>query len=47
LEDPNHVLFMRFEEMKAEPHEQIKRLAEFLDSPLLRKKKRTDWWMRL
>ncbi|CAA0372526.1 unnamed protein product [Arabidopsis thaliana] len=33
LEDPNHVLFMRFEEMKAEPHEQIKRLAEFLDSP--------------
>jgi len=38
---------MRFEEMKAEPHEQIKRLAEFLDSPLLRKKKRTDWWMRL
>ncbi|KAG7559723.1 Sulfotransferase domain [Arabidopsis thaliana x Arabidopsis arenosa] len=25
LEDPNHVLFMKFEEMKAEPREQIKR----------------------
>ncbi|XP_010507196.1 PREDICTED: cytosolic sulfotransferase 5-like [Camelina sativa] len=30
LEDPNHVLFMKYEEMKAEPREQIKRLAEFL-----------------
>ncbi|EFH53641.1 hypothetical protein ARALYDRAFT_484902 [Arabidopsis lyrata subsp. lyrata] len=33
LEDPNHVLFMKFEEMKAEPREQIKRLAEFLGCP--------------
>ncbi|XP_019102045.1 PREDICTED: cytosolic sulfotransferase 5-like [Camelina sativa] len=33
LEDPNHVLFMKYEEMKAEPHEQIKRLAEFLGCP--------------
>ncbi|XP_019082754.1 PREDICTED: cytosolic sulfotransferase 1-like [Camelina sativa] len=30
LEDPNHVLFMRYEEMKAEPRDQIKRLADFL-----------------
>ncbi|CAA7039309.1 unnamed protein product [Microthlaspi erraticum] len=33
LEDPKHVLFMRYEEMKAEPREQIKRLAEFLGCP--------------
>ncbi|KAF3581537.1 hypothetical protein DY000_02031744, partial [Brassica cretica] len=33
LEDPKHVLFMRYEEMKAEPHEQIKRLADFLGFP--------------
>ncbi|EOA25670.1 hypothetical protein CARUB_v10019022mg [Capsella rubella] len=33
LEDPNHVLFMRFEDMKKEPREQIKKLAEFLGCP--------------
>ncbi|XP_010496748.1 PREDICTED: cytosolic sulfotransferase 5-like [Camelina sativa] len=33
LEDPNHVLFMKYEEMKAEPREQIKRLADFLGCP--------------
>ncbi|KAH0884219.1 hypothetical protein HID58_060315 [Brassica napus] len=33
FEDPKHVLFMRYEEMKAEPHEQIKRLADFLGCP--------------
>ncbi|KAL1187707.1 Cytosolic sulfotransferase 1 [Cardamine amara subsp. amara] len=33
LEDPKHVLFMRYEEMKAEPHDQIKRLADFLECP--------------
>ena len=33
FEDPKHVLFMRYEEMKSEPHEQIKRLADFLGSP--------------
>ncbi|WZZ51503.1 hypothetical protein YC2023_051610 [Brassica napus] len=30
LEDPKHVLFMRYEEMKSEPRDQIKRLEEFL-----------------
>ncbi|WZZ13099.1 hypothetical protein YC2023_106188 [Brassica napus] len=30
MEDPKHVLFMRYEEMKAEPRDQIKRLADFL-----------------
>ncbi|KAH0857244.1 hypothetical protein HID58_085505, partial [Brassica napus] len=33
LEDPNYVLFMRYEEMKAEPRDQIKRLAVFLGCP--------------
>ncbi|ESQ29130.1 hypothetical protein EUTSA_v10024068mg [Eutrema salsugineum] len=33
LEDPKRVLFMRYEEMKAEPHDQIKRLADFLGCP--------------
>ncbi|ESQ35476.1 hypothetical protein EUTSA_v10009721mg [Eutrema salsugineum] len=33
LEDPKHVLFMRYEELKSEPHAQIKRLAEFLECP--------------
>ncbi|KAJ4888426.1 Cytosolic sulfotransferase 1 [Raphanus sativus] len=33
LEDPEHVLFMRYEEMKAEPRDQIKRLADFLGCP--------------
>jgi len=33
LEDPNHVLFMKFEEMKAEPRDQIKKFAEFLGCP--------------
>ncbi|KAF8092927.1 hypothetical protein N665_0396s0016 [Sinapis alba] len=33
LEDPKHLLFMRYEEMKAEPRGQIKRLAEFLGCP--------------
>ncbi|CAN6973681.1 unnamed protein product [Brassica oleracea var. botrytis] len=33
LEDPNHVLFMKYEEMKEEPCVQLKRLAEFLGFP--------------
>ncbi|CDY34676.1 BnaC04g20070D [Brassica napus] len=33
FKDPKHVLFMRYEEMKAEPHEQIKRHADFLGCP--------------
>ncbi|KFK43388.1 hypothetical protein AALP_AA1G119500 [Arabis alpina] len=33
LEDPKHVLFMTYEDLKAEPHGQIKKLAEFLDCP--------------
>ncbi|VVB15932.1 unnamed protein product [Arabis nemorensis] len=33
LEDPNHVLFMRFEELKTEPRGQLKKLAEFLGCP--------------
>ncbi|KAJ0265764.1 Sulfotransferase domain-containing protein [Hirschfeldia incana] len=33
LEDPKQVLFMKYEEMKAEPRDQIKRLAEFLGCP--------------
>ncbi|CAH2048054.1 unnamed protein product [Thlaspi arvense] len=33
LEDPKHVLFMRYEELKAEPRDQIKRLADFLGCP--------------
>lgn len=34
LEDPNHVLFMRYEEMKEDPYAQLKRLAEFLGCPI-------------
>ena len=33
LENPKQVLFMRYEEMKAEPRDQVKRLAEFLGCP--------------
>ncbi|KAL0842700.1 hypothetical protein Bca101_015945 [Brassica carinata] len=33
LEDPSHVLFMKYEEMKEEPCAQLKRLAEFLGCP--------------
>lgn len=33
LENPKHVLFMRYEEMKTEPCVQVKRLAEFLGFP--------------
>ncbi|CAA7026757.1 unnamed protein product [Microthlaspi erraticum] len=33
LENPNHVLFMRYEELKTEPCPQLKRLAEFLGCP--------------
>ncbi|XP_024008789.1 cytosolic sulfotransferase 1 isoform X2 [Eutrema salsugineum] len=30
MENPSHVLFMRYEEMRSEPRGQVKRLAEFL-----------------
>ncbi|KAK1361662.1 Sulfotransferase [Heracleum sosnowskyi] len=33
LESPNKVLFMRYEELKSEPHVQLKRLAQFLGKP--------------
>nr|XP_018473224.1 PREDICTED: cytosolic sulfotransferase 1-like [Raphanus sativus] len=33
LEDPSHVLFMKYEEMKQEPRVQLKRLAEFIGCP--------------
>ncbi|CAH8292788.1 unnamed protein product [Eruca vesicaria subsp. sativa] len=33
LEDPSHVLFMKYEEMREEPYVQLKRLAEFLGCP--------------
>ncbi|ESQ50121.1 hypothetical protein EUTSA_v10002041mg [Eutrema salsugineum] len=33
LEDPKRVLFMKYEEMKEKPHDQIKRLADFLGCP--------------
>ncbi|XP_019091637.1 PREDICTED: cytosolic sulfotransferase 1-like [Camelina sativa] len=34
LEDPKHVLFMTYEDLKARPREQIMRLAEFLGCPI-------------
>ncbi|XP_063948269.1 cytosolic sulfotransferase 13-like [Daucus carota subsp. sativus] len=33
LERPNKVLFMRYEELKSEPHAQVTRLAQFLGRP--------------
>lgn len=33
MEDPDHVLFMRYEDLKAEPCAQVMRLAEFLGCP--------------
>ncbi|KAL1820347.1 hypothetical protein ACET3Z_015216 [Daucus carota] len=33
LERPNKVLFMRYEELKSEPHAQLRRLAQFLGRP--------------
>ncbi|XP_010523511.1 PREDICTED: cytosolic sulfotransferase 5-like [Tarenaya hassleriana] len=33
LENPKHVIFMKYEDLKKEPRVQIKRLAEFLDCP--------------
>ncbi|KAL1195360.1 Cytosolic sulfotransferase 1 [Cardamine amara subsp. amara] len=33
LEEPKHVLFMRYEDLKAEPCAQVMRLAEFLGCP--------------
>ncbi|EOA39305.1 hypothetical protein CARUB_v10012325mg [Capsella rubella] len=33
LEDPKHVLFLMYEDLKAEPRTQLKRLADFLDCP--------------
>ncbi|XP_010440548.1 PREDICTED: cytosolic sulfotransferase 1-like [Camelina sativa] len=33
LEDPKHVLFMRYEDLKEEPYAQVMRLADFLDCP--------------
>ncbi|KAG7543089.1 P-loop containing nucleoside triphosphate hydrolase [Arabidopsis thaliana x Arabidopsis arenosa] len=33
LEDPDHVLFMRYEDLKEEPYDQVIRLAEFLGCP--------------
>lgn len=33
LEDPKHLLFMRYEELITKPHVQVKKLAEFLGCP--------------
>ncbi|VVA92838.1 unnamed protein product [Arabis nemorensis] len=33
LEDPKHVCFMRYEELKKEPHVHVKKLAQFLGCP--------------
>ena len=43
LENPKHVLFMRYEEMKEEPRVQIKRLADFLRCPFT---KEEEEWVR-
>ncbi|ESQ29125.1 hypothetical protein EUTSA_v10024157mg [Eutrema salsugineum] len=39
VKDTLRVLFMRYEEMKAEPHDQIKRLADFLGCPFTKEEK--------
>ncbi|EOA17912.1 hypothetical protein CARUB_v10006321mg [Capsella rubella] len=41
LEDPKHVLFMRYEDLKEEPYAQVMRLAEFLDCPFTEQEIRT------
>ncbi|KAL0891072.1 hypothetical protein Bca101_015055 [Brassica carinata] len=33
VENPKHVLFMKYDEMKTDPHGQLKKLAEFLGCP--------------
>ncbi|CAH2077895.1 unnamed protein product [Thlaspi arvense] len=33
VENPKHVLFMRYDQMKTDPHGQLKKLAEFLGCP--------------
>ncbi|KAJ4904928.1 Cytosolic sulfotransferase 1 [Raphanus sativus] len=43
LEDPKHVLFMRYEEMKAEPRDQIKKLANFLGCPLTKQEEESGF----
>ncbi|KAF3516329.1 hypothetical protein DY000_02061316 [Brassica cretica] len=40
LEDPEHVLFMKYEDLKAEPCAQVMRLAEFLGCPFSQEEKR-------
>ncbi|KAJ4896889.1 Cytosolic sulfotransferase 5 [Raphanus sativus] len=43
LEDPKHVLLMRYEEMKAEPRDQIKRLADFLGCPFTKQEEESGF----